>query len=40
MRSAVQMNVVGIDLVSFVESAQEHLAENFELPAGYTLEWA
>ncbi len=40
MRSAVQMNVVWVDLVSFVEDAQQHIAETIELPAGYALEFA
>jgi copper/silver efflux system protein len=40
MRSAVQMNVVGKDLVSFVEGGREYIEENLELPEGYFIEWA
>ena len=40
IRSAVQMNVVGKDLVSFVEEGREYLEENLELPEGYYIEWA
>jgi Cu(I)/Ag(I) efflux system membrane protein CusA/SilA len=40
MRSAVQMNVEGIDLVSFVEQSKEHLADNLSLPPGYFIERA
>ncbi|MCB9798552.1 efflux RND transporter permease subunit [Candidatus Nomurabacteria bacterium] len=40
IRSAVQMNVVGTDLGSFVESGQEFLQENLELPDGYSVEWS
>ncbi|MDP3975643.1 MAG: CusA/CzcA family heavy metal efflux RND transporter, partial [bacterium] len=39
LRSVVQMNVEGIDLVSFVEEAKAHLEENLELPEGYFLAW-
>ena len=39
LRSAVQMNVHGRDLVSFVEETQKYLDENLELPAGYSIEF-
>ncbi len=39
LRSAVQMNVSGRDLVSFVKETDEYLKENLELPAGYTIEF-
>jgi cobalt-zinc-cadmium resistance protein CzcA len=32
-------NVVGRDLVGFVEEAQRRVAESVELPTGYTIEW-
>ncbi len=40
IRSAVQLNVRGRDLVSFIEEAQTHLQQNLQLPDGYRLEWA
>ena len=40
IRGAVQMNVVGKDLVSFVEESKLILLEQLELPAGYRIEWA
>lgn len=40
IRSAVQMNVVGKDLVSFVEEGQEYVKNNVVLPEGYSIEWA
>ena len=40
MRSAVQMNVAWIDLVTFVETSQKHLEDNLELPNGYFIERA
>ena len=39
LRSAVQMNVSGRDLVSFVKETEQYLQENLELPAGYTIEF-
>lgn len=39
LRSAVQMNVSGRDLVSFVKETQAYLKENLELPPGYTIEF-
>jgi len=39
LRSAVQLNVSGRDLVSFVEEARNFLDENLELPAGYFIEF-
>jgi len=40
MRSAVQMNVIGRDLVWFVDEAKEVLEANLELPTGYFIKWA
>lgn len=40
MRSAVQMNVQWVDLVSFVETTQDHIQDNLELPAWYFVEYA
>lgn len=39
MRSAVQMNVQWIDLVTFVENGRAYIDENLELPEGYFVEW-
>lgn len=39
LRSAVQMNVVGRDLVSLVEEGQKYLQQHLDLPDGYSLEW-
>jgi copper/silver efflux system protein len=39
MRSAVQMNVQWIDLVTFVDNARTYIDENLELPAWYYVEW-
>ncbi len=39
LRSVVQMNVRGRDLVSFVEDTKTHLDENLQLPVGYRLEF-
>lgn len=35
----VQSNVTGRDLVSFVEEAQQAVAEKLKLPAGYNITW-
>ena len=40
MRSAVQMNVVGTDLVSFVEGGKQFIEKNIALPDGYYIEWS
>ncbi len=40
IRSAVQMNVSGRDLVSFVDEGRMHLEKNLALPDGYYVEWA
>jgi Cu(I)/Ag(I) efflux system membrane protein CusA/SilA len=40
MRSAVQMNVVGTDLGSFVQQAKEVIAQDIELPEGYSVEFS
>lgn len=39
MRSAVQMNVQGIDLVTFVENGRDYIDKNLELPEWYSVEW-
>ncbi|HEY5713779.1 MAG TPA: CusA/CzcA family heavy metal efflux RND transporter [Candidatus Gracilibacteria bacterium] len=39
LRSAVQMNVSGRDLVSFVKETEQYLSENLELPKGYNIEF-
>ncbi len=39
LRSAVQMNVSGRDLVSFVNETEEYLEKNLVLPPGYTIEF-
>ncbi len=39
MRSAVQMNVQWIDLVTYVDQAREYIDKNLELPAWYYVEW-
>lgn len=39
IRSAVQMNVQGVDLVSFVEDGKKYIEENLELPEWYYIEW-
>ncbi|MCP4522810.1 MAG: efflux RND transporter permease subunit, partial [Candidatus Gracilibacteria bacterium] len=39
MRSAVQMNVQGVDLVTFVEQGRDYIDENLILPEGYFVEW-
>ncbi|MDD2871782.1 MAG: CusA/CzcA family heavy metal efflux RND transporter [Candidatus Gracilibacteria bacterium] len=39
MRSAVQMNVQGIDLVNFVDNGKKYIEENLKLPEGYYVEW-
>lgn len=39
MRSAVQMNVQGVDLVSFVEDGKKYIEENLELSEWYFIEW-
>ncbi|MCP4524032.1 MAG: efflux RND transporter permease subunit, partial [Candidatus Gracilibacteria bacterium] len=38
MRSAVQMNVQGVDLVTFVEQGRDYIDENLILPEGYFVE--
>lgn len=39
IRSAVQMNVQWVDLVSFVEDGKKYIEENLELPEWYYVEW-
>ncbi len=39
VRSAVQMNVQWIDLVTFVENGKKYLDENLVLPEWYFVEW-
>jgi Cu(I)/Ag(I) efflux system membrane protein CusA/SilA len=40
MRSVVQTNVRGVDMASFVKSAEKELQSRLTLPLGYTYEWA
>jgi copper/silver efflux system protein len=39
LRGAVQMNVTGRDLGSFIKEARKHLDTNLILPAGYSVEF-
>lgn len=39
MRSAVQMNVQWIDLVTFVDNWKKYIEENLSLPDWYYIEW-
>jgi copper/silver efflux system protein len=39
LRSVVQMNVEGRDLVSFVNEGKKYLEENLVLPTGYYIKW-
>lgn len=39
IRSAVQMNVKWIDLVTFVEDGKKYIEQNLELPDWYYVEW-
>jgi Cu(I)/Ag(I) efflux system membrane protein CusA/SilA len=39
IRSAVQMNVQWIDLVTFVENGRAYIDANLELPEGYSVAW-
>lgn len=34
------IDIDGVDVGTYVESAKEHLANNLELPAGYSISWA
>ena len=38
-RVAIQTNVRGTDLGSFVKAAQEKVSEFFQLPSGYEIQW-
>jgi cobalt-zinc-cadmium resistance protein CzcA len=38
-RIGLEMNVVGRDIGSFVKEAQQSIAKNVQLPAGYYLSW-
>lgn len=40
LRSLVQLNVEGRDLIGFVEEAKKRVAANVALPAGYSIIWA
>ncbi len=40
IRSAVQMSVQWVDLVSFVEDGKRYIDENLQLPEWYYIEWA
>lgn len=39
IRSAVQMNVRWVDLVTFVNNWKQYIDKNLELPEGYFVEW-
>ena len=39
IRSAVQMNVQGIDLVTFVENGRTYIDEHLKLPEWYYVQW-
>lgn len=39
IRSAVQMNVQWIDLVTFVDNGKKYIEENLKLPEWYSVEW-
>ena len=34
------IDIEGVDVGTYVESAKEHLAKNLILPAGYSITWA
>jgi Cu(I)/Ag(I) efflux system membrane protein CusA/SilA len=40
LRSTVQLNVKGRDLIGFVEEAKSKIEKEVELPSGYSLQWA
>lgn len=40
LRSVVQLNVEGRDMIGFVEEAQDHIDKTIKLPSGYSLVWA
>jgi len=40
IRSAVQMNVQWVDLVTFVDDGKKYLSDNLVLPEWYFVEWA
>jgi Cu(I)/Ag(I) efflux system membrane protein CusA/SilA len=40
LRSVVQLNVEGRDLVSFVDDAKKYLEQELELPSGYYVNWS
>ena len=40
LRSLVQLNVQGRDIVGFVEDAKQHVMKTVELPKGYSIVWA
>ncbi len=40
LRSTVQLNVRGRDVIGFVEEAKERVNNSVELPTGYSLQWA
>lgn len=40
LRSLVQLNVDGRDIIGFVEEAKQAVAEKVELPKGYSIVWA
>ncbi len=40
LRAVVLLNVKDRDLIGFVDEAQKHVAENIDLPKGYSIDWA
>ena len=40
LRSTVQLNVRGRDVIGFVEEAKEKVEKELKLPSGYSIEWA
>lgn len=40
LRSTVQLNVRGRDVIGFVEEAREKIKKEIELPLGYSIQWA
>lgn len=40
LRSLVQLNVEGRDVIGFVEEARSRVAANIQLPGGYSIVWA
>jgi copper/silver efflux system protein len=40
LRSVVQTDVLGLDVITYVKNAQKYLDEHLKLPNGYYIEWA